>query len=1246
MSAYGSWALEATEADTPKALVDGELVDDRSLDAIERDEFRHADFVHELAGMVCKTQTPANIALFGAWGSGKSSIANLLEEELPDDQSAVRFIVFDASKYAEAPLRRHFISQVATRLEIDKDKYHRGLYTGEETRDVKFRPGEWAKLAGWFLVSVALTLAVLIAIATLVAAVSAGSFGSNWTHIIRSYLLAALPVAAVIATFVKLAADGFHIKTTQTAPSGDEEFEKLFSDLVAAAKTKRLVVFIDELDRCSPAQVASTLETLKTFLFVKGCVFVVAADQQVLEQALRRKVRQHTPEDAANPYYSAGSSYLDKVFQYQLTLPPLRAPTLSRFALSLVEERPGVWQRIPHLDEVVSVLIPTHVVSPRRVKVLLNRFALAYRLAERRAAEGRLDRDLGARATELAKLICLQAEFPLFAEDLTLDARLPEFVRMVADDEELPPNVRPEVAQRATAYARGQRIVAELLVEDEPEAAAAPAPQQPAAGDDNDRDEASREAPEEAESRATDVARQHAQQLVAYLRKTRHIAGPGPDLVYLESAGAGHGIDAVLAERLQRAALDNDESEVLRLVASAADDGQGRGALLVLADVVRQAQPGVEGRNVVSALLRGIERSGVALDDDADYIADAVAGHLAKAELGADDLIGALELAHSSSRDVGPQLYEAVLTHRSAMSRVEVSVALLDHPPNLRAELTPYLAKATAAALLGAPAAATERLLAMEPDTVQGLLVDARDDLKRKSDAHYAAVKARESDPNADISAVLDPAPHEALSTAYDEVASADEENPGHAVALRTALLRLMLALNQMEYRNAVVHRLSQVAPISDPAFVGEVLRSAHRRAVTDMPPWLTPLDASVIGQDKALQEQVDALAVAVWKAATGDDPPAEGAVEAAAEALERCKENGATEDALRDAITTELSPAFTTDAVVASQARPLDVARQLAEHSLVSRAAVADVELRAVADTLEAPLGGIPSQRRDVPQAVLDRVRAAARHGTAPALERVLNTGSASPWLSELQQAHVQLTVACALRRFDVDTPAPLEAARLRDLVVNYGDDDLVDDTLAQWLDIFAVTPQEVWATVEPLVGAELPRQTSDALSRFSQRLDAAQHFALLEPALERSITAPVHHSFFAAARLSEAPSQRVAQCLVRLFPESEGPSGWEAILAIWQQVSPNAQTSQRLLVDNVYIPLIAEGEAGFDLAIRYFGLVANVKSVRTRVIDAFTAAAQTGDQKKRVDRRLLDAGWKKRSLFGFGPAVEQDDE
>jgi predicted KAP-like P-loop ATPase len=45
-------------------------------------------------------------------------------------------------------------------------------------------------------------------------------------------------------------------------------------------------VFIDELDRCSAPNVVETLDAIRTFLDVPGCVCIVAADKQAIEVLL------------------------------------------------------------------------------------------------------------------------------------------------------------------------------------------------------------------------------------------------------------------------------------------------------------------------------------------------------------------------------------------------------------------------------------------------------------------------------------------------------------------------------------------------------------------------------------------------------------------------------------------------------------------------------------------------------------------------------------------------------------------------------------------------------------------------------------------------------------------------------------------------------------------------------------------------------------------------------------------------
>lgn len=314
-----------------------ELIDDRALRAASDDAFRLTDFVAELVALCQTTTLPANVALFGAWGSGKSSLANLLEGEFKRDNSdSVAFARFDAFKYAGASLRRHLLSQIARSFEIHDDKYSVGLYSTTKTNKYHI-PLQKLKAFGKLVALVtAGVVGFLVAVAAIVAAIaSAGpktSFSSSFSTALENGIPAIIIASGLFSALVALAGQTFTVESTQAAPSTEEEFDRLFHelvvDIVRRKKCERIVIFIDELDRCSPGQVVTVLETLRTFLEISPCVFIVAADQQAVEHALTESARQTTPRDSVNPYYSAGSAYLDKIFQHQLALPPLLPRTL------------------------------------------------------------------------------------------------------------------------------------------------------------------------------------------------------------------------------------------------------------------------------------------------------------------------------------------------------------------------------------------------------------------------------------------------------------------------------------------------------------------------------------------------------------------------------------------------------------------------------------------------------------------------------------------------------------------------------------------------------------------------------------------------------------------------------------------------------------------------------------------------------------------------------------------------------
>jgi len=87
----------------------------------------------------------------------------------------------------------------------------------------------------------------------------------------------------------------------------------------------KIVVFIDDLDRCLPPQGVKLLESIKLVLAQPGFVFVLALDRRVLEGYLARRYRR---EFGVADYDASGTQYLDKIVQLPLGLPTHR----SRFA--------------------------------------------------------------------------------------------------------------------------------------------------------------------------------------------------------------------------------------------------------------------------------------------------------------------------------------------------------------------------------------------------------------------------------------------------------------------------------------------------------------------------------------------------------------------------------------------------------------------------------------------------------------------------------------------------------------------------------------------------------------------------------------------------------------------------------------------------------------------------------------------------------------------------------------------------
>lgn len=140
--------------------------------------------------------------------------------------------------------------------------------------------------------------------------------------------------------------------------------------LLPKGNNSRIVVFIDDLDRCNPKAAFRLLEGLKIYLNIPSCVFVLGMNESVLTDAIREEIS--APGNASLGELSLRAShYLEKICTdiYRLPLPP---DSSALFSLLLSASVCTDYVNAFNLCVGDKICLPP---NPRRLKALANQWA-------------------------------------------------------------------------------------------------------------------------------------------------------------------------------------------------------------------------------------------------------------------------------------------------------------------------------------------------------------------------------------------------------------------------------------------------------------------------------------------------------------------------------------------------------------------------------------------------------------------------------------------------------------------------------------------------------------------------------------------------------------------------------------------------------------------------------------------------------------------------------------------------------
>ncbi|MFN3212438.1 MAG: P-loop NTPase fold protein [Henriciella sp.] len=264
---------------------------------------------------------PLSLGLFGGWGSGKSSLLQMVAEEVKNDDD-VLIIHFDAWRFQGYDDARAALLETIGHKLLDEVAANQSLH-----KKALSLLGRINKLRA---------LGLLAEGAALAAGLPAFGILNRGLEGFRDALsgkgdaedLAAMKSAVGDA---EEKAKGL-IKPAEvtTPPQEIEQFRTELNNLLNEID-KSLLVFIDNLDRCLPRNAIHTLEAVRLFLFMDRTAFVIAADEEMIRVAVRE-------------HYNAGSArlttdYLDKFVQYPIRVPSVGVNELKSLLIMLLLSR-------------------------------------------------------------------------------------------------------------------------------------------------------------------------------------------------------------------------------------------------------------------------------------------------------------------------------------------------------------------------------------------------------------------------------------------------------------------------------------------------------------------------------------------------------------------------------------------------------------------------------------------------------------------------------------------------------------------------------------------------------------------------------------------------------------------------------------------------------------------------------------------------------------------------------------------
>jgi hypothetical protein len=329
--------------------ISGEFVGHILLDVpAEHPTFKFEKIAQALATIVQASEPQFAVGIFGGWGSGKSTLMNEIERQVEESKQAI-VVTFNAWRYEREP---HLIVPLLDTIRASLSEWADDTdHLDDQRKQIKSIAGRIGRVVR------ALVRATSVEIGLPGTAVISVDPGQALDEMSSAHDPATNPQSLYYAAF--------------------QELNAAFTD-VNSAGPSRIIVFVDDLDRCLPERALTVLESMKLFFDIPGFIFIVGLDERVVQSAVRTKLAIQ-PDGERDRDRQIEREYLNKMFQVPFTLPEMEAGQLKDL-LKWLEDNGhlGAVQKQDLRKRVEKYLhhVAKEGINPREVKRYINAYTL------------------------------------------------------------------------------------------------------------------------------------------------------------------------------------------------------------------------------------------------------------------------------------------------------------------------------------------------------------------------------------------------------------------------------------------------------------------------------------------------------------------------------------------------------------------------------------------------------------------------------------------------------------------------------------------------------------------------------------------------------------------------------------------------------------------------------------------------------------------------------------------------------